>query len=116
MDNSDLEEGLAKVREHDSDGDVDFIVAELGRQGIAVKRWDIDEDGDVFAGLGRAVVVREDEYNGLFLGDVGELRASVVGAERYGNRRVSYGLLNEEVESVYTVEDLDSVEREEIGS
>lgn len=105
-------EGLDLVQGHDPDGDVSTITEWAKKQRLSIKRWAIDEDGDIFAGLGRATVQADDERRGLFKGDVGELQVSMVGSETYGNRRIHLGLLNEDVESVYEVPSLDLVELE----
>lgn len=65
--------------------------------------WRDSEDG-LIAYFGEWIVGSDDvETQGLIVGDIGELRACVVGAEQYGNRRVAFSLHPRGVEGGYQV-------------
>lgn len=60
-------------------------------QMLGIAGWDEDNDDGITAKLGRWVVVTpEYDDDGQYEGDVGELTACKVGAEKYGNERVVF--------------------------
>lgn len=67
-----------------------MIDARCAQEGLSIQGWTETEDGDT-ALLGRFTVISNDyEDDGIFDGDVGELTACVVEAEKYNNRRVCF--------------------------
>lgn len=67
--------------------------------GFTIQGWYTDPDDDrIAADLGQAQVIEDDENTGMYVGDQGKLTASVVGAEQYGNERVSFMFTNNDFE------------------
>lgn len=73
--------------------DRERIEQALKARGWVVEKWrEAGADGRLEAVVnpGRFVVIEADDSNGLYEGDEGELSATVVGAERFGNQRVAF--------------------------
>lgn len=68
-----------------------LIQARLDRAGMVAHEWRDGDDGTE-ALLGRYAAFEDDDSAGLYEGDEGELSAYVVGAQRYHNERVMFGL------------------------
>lgn len=85
--------------------DKEMIEAACARQGFKILSWTNTTDGDT-AVLGGFTVGIEDESDGLYEGDEGDLAACVVGAEKYGNRRVCFTFCPEGHDEGQEVRDL----------
>lgn len=72
------------------------ITARLHSLMLTPKTWRVNDDGELEAVLGRWRVVEEEENEGLYADDEGELVASVVGAPGYGNERVGFYLYTDD--------------------
>lgn len=72
-----------------------FVDGEDVREAILKHTWEVVED---------------DENAGLFEGDEGEVRASVVGAPEYGNERVTFSLHTEDHTDGVECRPLDNVQ------
>lgn len=84
----------------------EMIEERCKREGLTIQGWSETEDGDT-ASPGRFLVVTpEYEDDGLYEGDSGELAACVVGAEKFGNRRVCFTFSPEGYDSGEEVHDL----------
>jgi len=87
--------------------DREIIEEGVSLQGYSIERWGTDDDGEEYAVLGWFVVLNDDyEDRGLYSGSVGELRASHVGAEKYGNRRCYFSFIEEGMDGGNEVHDL----------
>ncbi len=92
----------------------EMIEACCQQEGYSIKSWIDDEDDGETAVLGRFEVNTADYDNdGLYNGDAGELRACVVGAEQYGNRRVCFSFKPDESDGGVEVRDLFALDPED---
>lgn len=74
------------------------LITEAIRHWVAEpERWDADPDdgGRLRGWLGSAHVFDDDEDQGLYEGDEGEVYACVVGAHQYGNVHVAFYFMGE---------------------
>jgi hypothetical protein len=90
-----------------------LIDRHVARMGHTVREWRDDPDNGLTAVLGQFRVIDGDEDTGLYEGDEGELTASKVGSEKYGNVNVCYSFTPEGYDGGNDVRDLDSLE--EVG-
>lgn len=75
---------------------------------LSIESWDEENENGLTALLShRWVVVHGDEDRGLYEGDEGVLTLCVVGAERYGNRRVSLSFVADGMDCGVEIVDLD---------
>lgn len=71
-----------------------MIAAACQRMGLTIDGWVFDEDEKrITARLGRWSAMEDDEDEGVFADDEGDLNAVVVGKKEYGNERVSFGFM-----------------------
>ena len=71
----------------------EMILEDTTARGFTVESWlDHPDNGTTAMFVGRFVAIEDDEDEGIYSGDEGELSACVVGAAQYGNERVSYSL------------------------
>ena len=73
----------------------EMIEAAVNGQGFSVKSWVEDPDDGITGVLGRFQVIDEDEDRGIYDGDEGEVRACVVGSEKYRNQRVYFSFMTD---------------------
>lgn len=66
-----------------------MIEKKLETVGYHAEAWKDTDDGPT-AVLGRFKVIEENEDQGLYMDDEGEVTACVVGAPQYGNERVHF--------------------------
>lgn len=85
-----------------------MITRAVDQHGYPVKEWREGDEG-LEAALGRFRVTVDDDDQGLYEGDEGEVTACVVGAPEYENERVSFSFTSDEMESGMPVH-LDQVE------
>lgn len=75
---------------------------------LSIESWDEENENGLTALLSdRWVVVHDDEDRGLYEGDEGVLTLCVVGAEQYGNRRVSLSFVADDMDCGVEIVDLD---------
>lgn len=90
--------------------DREMIEARCAQEGMTIAGWKVTEDGDT-AVLGRwSVATDEYEDDGLYLDDVGELTACVVGSEKFNNQRVCFAFTPEGYDTSDEVRDLTALE------
>lgn len=86
------------------------IEAELEHHMLVAEEWRDGEDGTEAVLKYRWGVIEEDEDAGLFEGDEGRVVASVVGAAKYGNERVSFGFVADGMDGPVECRPLDNVD------
>lgn len=92
--------------------DKEMIEARAEQDGLAIRGWDEAHENGLTAKLGTYRVTTDDyEDDGLYSGDEGELTACIVGAEQYGNRRVSFSFTMEGYDEGNEVRDLYALDR-----
>lgn len=69
----------------------ELIIETCEEEGLPIREWREMEDGPE-AVLGRARVIEDDEEEGVFVGEEGELTCCTVGAASLGNLRPSFAL------------------------
>ncbi len=89
--------------------DKEFIEQVLGMHGLTAIGWDDQEDGLV-ALLGDWEATEDDEQEMYFAGDVGPLKAEIVGSEQYGNKQVHFSFTPEDCDSGWEVRNLSNFE------
>lgn len=85
------------------------IERRLNEEGFTAQDWKDTDDG-ITAVLGSFIVIEDDEDEGLYSGDEGELTACVVGAPEYGNERVAFAFKVEGFSEGVEVRDLQTIE------
>jgi hypothetical protein len=87
--------------------DKERIEQAVEQAGFSVKSWNPDHENGLTANIGKFTVMSNDEEDyGLYEGDEGTLYACVVGAEQYGNQRVSFSFITEGYDDGNEVHDL----------
>lgn len=82
----------------------------VARAGFSVSEWREDPEDGLTGVVGRFVVVTDDDDNGLYSGDEGELAACLVGAAQYDNQRVAWQFTADGYDGACDVSDLDLLE------
>lgn len=90
-----------------------MIESHIQSTGYTVQEWRNDEDYSVpraVAYIGRFEIIEDDEDNGLYSGDEGDLTATVVGAAEYQNERVAFSFTPDGYDTGTDVPDLSLVD------
>jgi hypothetical protein len=91
----------------DNEREKKMIEAGVIAQGLSVKEWRDDPEEGIVGVIGRFRAIEDDDQEGIYVDDEGDLEASVVGAQQYNNERVAF---------VFKADGMDGAEVRNLGA